>query len=42
MVLEVGGGYEILEDEELYEGASHLEAQTENVFIISGTITVSP
>lgn len=42
MVLEVGGGYEILDKEELFEVASSLEAQAEEVCIISGTITVSP
>ena len=42
MVLEVGGGYEILDHEELFEVASTLDAQTQEVYIISGTITVSP
>lgn len=42
LVLEVGGGYEILDQEELYEAPSSLDVQAEKVCIISGTITVSP
>ena len=42
MVLEVGGGYETLDHKELFEVTSNLDAQAEEVCIISGTITVSP
>ncbi len=43
MIMEVGGGYEILDSEELFEVPSSLELiQAEEVCIISGTITVSP
>jgi len=41
-MLEAGGGCDIL-DEELYEVTSnHEKTQSEEVVIISGTITVSP
>jgi hypothetical protein len=41
LVLEAGGGYEIL-DEELFEVTSNCEkAQSEEIVIISGTITIS-
>jgi hypothetical protein len=39
MVIEVSGGYEILEEES--ELSSNLDHQTEDVCIISGTITIS-
>jgi len=39
---EAGGGLETL-DEELYDATANLEiAQSEDIIIISGTITVSP
>ncbi len=41
LVLEAGGGYEIL-DEEFYDNQNHEMATSEEIFIISGTITVSP
>jgi hypothetical protein len=42
LVYEAGGGYELL-DEELYECApNHEIASSEDIVIISGTITVSP
>lgn len=41
LLLEAGGGYEILE-EELYDKTAHEKAQSEEIVIISGTITISP
>jgi hypothetical protein len=42
LVLEAGGGYELL-DEELFDvNSSREKAQSEEIVIISGTITVSP
>ena len=38
LTLETGGGYEI-QDERFYE---HENAQSEEIVIISGTLTVSP
>jgi len=43
LILEVGGGYEISDTEEFYEVASNREKTlSEEIVIISGTITVSP
>lgn len=42
LVLEAGGGYEILDKEEFYEVSSgHEKTSSEEIVIIRGTVTVS-
>jgi hypothetical protein len=43
LIFEAGGGYDILNEEEFYEGPqSHEMTSQEEIVMISGTITVSP
>jgi hypothetical protein len=43
LIMEAGGGYELLEKDEFFETSTvHEKAQSEQVVIISGKITISP